>query len=640
MPPNLNILVIAMCGITGIFYQSSGTVDGAELKRMCDVMQHRGPDDEGVYVAGPVGIGMRRLSIIDLASGHQPIHNEEKSVWVVLNGEIYNYRELRADLEAKGHRFYTHSDTETIVHLYEEYGEECVQHLNGMFGFALWDDHRKKLLIARDRAGEKQIYYAFKGGKFVFGSEIKCLLQTDVVSKDIDHAALDAYLTYLYVPAPATIFRDVRELPAAHLLVLDRDGLRIRRYWDLEFRIDRKNNAQYFVEAFAERFRRSVRSRLVSDVSLGALLSGGVDSSAVVAAMSEYATGPVKTFCIGYGDEGAYYDERRYAKMVADQFGTQHHEFVVKPQIVEMIPEIVRAFDQPFADSSAIANYYVFRETRKHVKVVLSGLGGDEVAAGYERHFGIRWQKHYRDVPRWLREGVVERVVNFLPDSKKGNRLVERAKRFVRTGALPSDQAYHRYVSAFDAGQRHLLYSDKLNHSIQLEASYEKFDQFFNRSGIDDVLNRALYTDIMMYLPGDLLPLTDRMSMAHSIEARAPFVDHELMEFMATVPPELKIKGFNKKHLLKLAFAKTLPREILYRRKQGFTVPLTVWFRNELNPLIKRVLSQERIERVGLFKWPVVKRMLDEHMSHKENHHSRIWALLMLMLWHELYQPN
>lgn len=629
-----------MCGITGILYQSSGSVDSAELKRMCDVMQHRGPDDEGAYVAGPVGIGMRRLSIIDLASGHQPIHNEDKSVWVVLNGEIYNYRELRDQLEARGHRFYTKSDTETIAHLYEEYGEDCVQHLNGMFGFALWDDRRKKLLIARDRAGEKQIYYAFKNGKFIFGSEIKCLLQSDVASKDIDRGALDAYLTYLYVPAPATIFRDVRELPAAHLLVMDGDGPRIRRYWDLEFRVDRKNDAQHFVDAFAERFRHSVRSRLVSDVPLGALLSGGIDSSAVVAAMSEFASEPVRTFCIGYGEEGSYYDERRYARMVADRFGTQHREFVVEPQIVEILPEIVRAFDQPFADSSAIANYYVFRETRKHVKVVLSGLGGDEVAAGYERHLGIRWQKHYRDVPRWLREGVVERVVNRLPDSRKGNRLIERVKRFVRTGALPADQAYQRYVSAFDAGWRRELYSDGLAQSVRLEASQEKFGQFFNRDGIDDVLNRALYTDVMMYLPGDLLTLTDRMSMAHSIEARAPFVDHELMEFMATVPPELKIRGFDKKYLLKRAFAGRLPKEILYRRKQGFTVPLTVWFRNELSPLIRRVLSKERIEGMGLFRWPTVERMLEEHMSHRENHHSRIWALLIFMLWHETYQPN
>jgi asparagine synthase (glutamine-hydrolysing) len=629
-----------MCGIAGISYRYDGRVDALELRRMCDVMRHRGPDDEGFHVAGPVGIGMRRLSIIDLASGHQPIHNEDKTLWVVLNGEIYNYRELREGLEARGHRFYTRSDTETLVHLYEEYGEACVEHLNGMFCFALWDDTRKKLFIARDRAGEKQLYYAIRDGKFVFGSEIKCLLQTDVVSKDIDLAALDSYFTYLYVPAPATMFRDVRELPPAHVLVFDRDGVRTRRYWRLEFKIDRKNDSRYFVDAFRERFHQAVRARLVSDVPLGALLSGGIDSSAVVAAMSKYASGPVKTFSIGYADEGSYYDERRYARVVADLFSTEHHEIVVQPQVTEIIPQLVTAFDQPFADSSAIANYYVFRETRKHVTVVLSGLGGDEVAAGYERHLGIRLQKYYRDVPRWLREGLVERVVNLLPDSKKGNRFIERMKRFVRAGALPSDEAYYRYVTAFDDDRRTGLYSDRLRGSVRFESAKESYDQYFGRAGIADVLDRALYTDIMMYLPGDLLTLTDRMSMLHSIEARAPFIDHALMEFMATVPPELKLKGIEKKYLLKRAFENILPRQILYRRKQGFTVPLTLWFRKELNPFIRSMLSKERLERTGLFRWSSIERMLDEHMRHKENHHSRIWALLMFMVWHDMYGPN
>jgi len=629
-----------MCGIAGISYQHDGRVDPAELQRMCNVMRHRGPDDEGAYVAGPIGIGMRRLSIIDLASGHQPIHNEDKTLWVVLNGEIYNFRELRESLESKGHRFYTQSDTETLVHLYEEYGEDCVRHLNGMYCFALWDERRRKLFIARDRIGEKQLYYATRNGKFVFGSEIKCLLQTDTVSNDMDLAALDAYFTYLYVPAPATLFRDVRELPPAHALVFDRDGIRTRRYWELEFKVDRRNDPQFFVDAFRDRFYQAVRSRLVSDVPLGALLSGGVDSSAVVAAMSKYATGPVKTFSIGYGSKGLYYDERRHARVVADRFSTEHHEFEVQPQIVEIIPQLVNAFDQPFADSSAIANYYVFRETRKHVTVVLSGLGGDEVAAGYERHLGIRLQKYYRALPRWVREALVERIVNLLPDSRKGNRLVERIKRFVRSGALSSDEAYFRYVTAFDDERRRGLYSDRLRGAVRFESARESYDQYFGRAGIDDVLNRALHTDIMMYLPGDLLTLTDRMSMLHSIEARAPFIDHTLMEFMATVPPELKLKGFEKKHLLKRAFENILPREILHRRKQGFTVPLTLWFRNELNPFIRATLSRDRVERTGLFQWSSIERLLDEHMRHRENHHSRIWALLMFMVWHDLYKPN
>jgi asparagine synthase (glutamine-hydrolysing) len=629
-----------MCGIAGIAYQGERQVDAGELQRMCDVIRHRGPDDQGAYVGGAVGIGMRRLSIIDLASGHQPIHNEDKTLWVVLNGEIYNYRELRVGLESKGHRFYTNSDTETLVHLYEEYGEDCVQHLNGMFCFALWDEPRRKLFIARDRAGEKQVYFALKDGKFVFGSEIKCLLQTNVVSKDIDLAALDAYFTYLYVPAPATFFRDIRELPPAHVLVFDRNGIRTRRYWDLEFKVDRVHDERYFVEAFRERFYQAVRARLVSDVPLGALLSGGVDSSAIVAAMSESATGPVKTFTIGYDSGGAHYDERRHARVVADRFATEHHELVVQPDVVELIPQLVSAFDQPFADSSAIANYYVFRETRKHVTVVLSGLGGDEIGAGYERHLGIRLQQFYRELPRALREGLVERVVNRLPDSRKGSRVVERAKRFVRTGAMSSSDAYYRYITAFDDDRRPRLYSARLRGAVRLESAKATFEQHFGRAGIADVLNRALYTDIMMYLPGDLLTLTDRMSMLHSIESRAPFIDHTLMEFMATVPPELKLKGFDKKHLLKRAFEDVLPRQILYRRKQGFTVPLTVWFRNELNPLIREMLSRERVERTGLFHWPAIEQLLEEHMGHRENHHNRIWALLMFMVWHDMYKPN
>ncbi|MGH8581629.1 MAG: asparagine synthase (glutamine-hydrolyzing) [Gammaproteobacteria bacterium] len=629
-----------MCGIAGIAYQNAGQPDPAELKRMCDVIRHRGPDDEGTHVSGRAAIGMRRLSIIDLASGHQPIHNEDRTLWVVLNGEIYNFRELRAGLETRGHRFYTQSDTEILVHLYEEHGERCVAYLKGMYSFALWDEPRQRLFAARDRIGEKPLYYALRNGKLVFGSEIKCLLQTDAVSKDLDLAALDAYFTFLYIPAPATIFRDIRELPAAHALVFDRDGLRIERYWTLDFCVDRSRDSEATVQAFRERFYQAVRGQLVSDVPLGALLSGGIDSSAVVAAMSEAASGRVKTFSIGYGAEGAYYDERRYARQVAERYSTEHHEIVVQPQVLEIIPELVRAFDQPFADSSAIANYYVFRETRRHVTVVLSGLGGDEVGAGYERYLALQLQRYYRALPNSLRAGLVEPLVNRIPDSKQGNRITERIKRFVRTGALPSQDAYLRYITAFDEERRGGFYSPRLSRAISLDAARAAYDQTFGRASIADLLNRALYTDLMLYLPGDLLVLTDRMSMLHSIEARAPFIDHTLVEFMATVPPEMKLKGFDKKHLLKRAFQGVLPKEILYRRKQGFTVPLTVWFRNDLGPYTRSLLCKERLEATGLFQWPSIARLLEEHMSHKENHHNRIWGLLMFMVWYELYQPN
>lgn len=607
---------------------------------MCDTIRHRGPDDEGTFVSDFVGIGMRRLSIIDLAGGHQPIHNEDQSIWIVLNGEIYNYRELRNDLEARGHRFYTDSDTETLVHLYEEYGDDFLDHLVGMFGLALWDGKRQRLVVARDRVGEKQIYYGLRNGKLVIGSEIKCLLATDAVSRRLNIDAIDKYLNYLYVPAPATFYTDIMELPPGHRLVFDRTGLHVDRYWDIHFKIDRVSAPDSFVDGFRERFDAAVRSRLVSDVPLGALLSGGVDSSAVVASMCEHASGSVKTYCIGYGGDSSYYDERKYARMVADRFSTEHHEFVVQPDVTDCIRRIVRAFDQPFADSSAIANYYVFRETARSVKVVLSGVGGDELAAGYERHLGIRLHGYYRQSPKWLRETVMERIVNMLPDSKRGSRLIERAKRFIRTGALPADEAYFRFNATWDADSRQTLYSEKLRGAMNAQDTWAPFDCNFNREGIPDDLSRSLYADLMMYLPGDLLTLTDRMSMQSSIEARAPFLDHKLIEYMATVPPELKLKGFEKKHILKQAFRGRLPDEILYRRKQGFTVPLTVWFRNELRPFVEETLSKSRVESTGLFEWSSVRRLLDEHFAGKENHHSRIWALLVMMVWLEEYQPD
>lgn len=629
-----------MCGIAGVAYASDGLADRAQVERMCEVIRHRGPDDEGIFVDGPVGLGMRRLSIIDIATGHQPIHNEGRTVWVVLNGEIYNFESLRQELLQLGHHFYTQSDTETLVHLYEQYGQDMVRRLNGMFAFAIWDCAKRRLFIARDRLGEKQLFYSFQNGKLLFGSELKCLLATGEPSREIDLRAVDEYFTFLYTPAPRTIYRDIHELPPGHTLVLDEKGLQLQRYWQLAFIVNRETDERYFVDTLTSKFQQAVRSRMVSDVPLGALLSGGVDSSAIVAAMAESGEVTVKTFCIGYGNEGADFDERQHARLVARHFGTEHHEFVVKPRVVEELPHIVRAFDQPFADSSAIVNYYVYRETRKHVKVVLSGLGGDEVAAGYERHLGMRLRHRYRMLPRFFREQVLENVVAALPASALGSRFVERAKRFVRTGRLADDQAYLQIQSAFNETQRDSLFTSDFSDRLSRAPPSHDFIDYFNHDGIADTLNRVLFTDLMTYLPGDLLALTDRMSMAHSVEARAPFLDHELVEFMATVPPELKIRGLTKKYLLKQSLKGRLPSDILQRRKQGFTAPLSVWFRNELVPLMRSVLSQERIESVGYFNWPTVARLLDEHIAGRENHHSRIWALLMFMMWHDADQQS
>ncbi len=628
-----------MCGIVGLFNSDGAPVDAGDLDQMLATIVHRGPDDHGTFTDSGIGIGMRRLSIIDLAAGHQPIHNESRSVWVVLNGEIYNFAGLRAELEARGHRFYTSSDTETIVHLYEEHGDAFVEHLNGMFGIALWDCARRRLVLARDRVGEKQLYWTLKDGRFAFGSEIKCVLATGLSARRLDLAALKGYFTLLYAPAPATIFDDIHELPPAHYAVVSAEGITVRRYWDLQFRPEPYRNEQEWVEGFRRQFFETVRSRLVSDVPLGALLSGGIDSSAIVAAMAEAAAGPVKTYCIGYADDSSYYDERRYARLVAEKFATEHHELVVEPDIVDVIPKLVRAFDQPFADSSAIANYYVFQETRKHVKVVLSGLGGDEVAGGYERYVGLKVLQYYRALPAWLRRGVLERLAAALPESGNGARGIERFKRFVRIGALTDADAYLGYVANFGSTQRERLWSPEARSAVDDRGADRWILDSFNGPNAHEALNRALYTDLRTYLPGDLLQLTDRMSMAHSIEARAPFVDHRLLEFMAGVPVHLKIRGLRKKYLLKQAFRGRLPEEILHRRKQGFTLPLTIWFRTVLKSYLTEMLGPARLRATGLFDVDYVQRLMDEHFSLRENHHARLWSLVMFMSWYDAYKP-
>jgi len=624
-----------MCGIAGIYNQD--TVDKDLLKRMCDVIRHRGPDDEGYYFGNNIGIGMRRLSIIDLNTGRQPIHNEDKTVWIVFNGEIYNFMELREELEKKEHRFYTRTDTETIIHLYEELEEGCVDRLNGMFCFAIWDENKRKLLIARDRIGEKQVYYYCReGGLLLFGSEIKSLLQYEEISKEIDVNALDAYFTYLYVPSPQTIFKHIRKLPPGHILTMHRNTIKIKKYWDLEYNIkeDRPHN---FIEGFKERFKKAVRIRLISDVPLGAFLSGGIDSSAITAVMSEYMDRPVETFSIGYNDKGYYYDERKYAKIVAERFGTNHHEFVVQPDILKIIPEIVKHFDEPFADSSAIPNYYISQMTRKHVTVAMSGLGGDEIGAGYERYIGILLWKYYKLIPRYVRESLIARLINTLPDSKKGKRFVDRAKRFVNTGTLSVDETYLSYISSLKYQQRQKLYSRDLLKQVDLRHAEEIFHGYFSRNAHLDLINKILFVDLKMYLPDDLLTLTDRMSMAHSLEVRAPFLDHTLVEYMASIPPELKLKGFTKKYILKKAFEGILPDEILYRKKKGFTLPLTLWLRGEARPLIRDILNEDNINKIGFFKWETVQQLMERHFSGRENYHGQLWALIIFLIWHDLY---
>ncbi len=626
-----------MCGIAGIIERPGKSVDRGTLQRMCDVIVHRGPDAEGMYVRDNVGLGMRRLSIIDLSTGQQPIHNEDQTVWVVFNGEIYNYQSLRCRLEKAGHRFYTHSDTETLVHLYEEYGEGFAEHLNGMFCFALYDLARSKIVIARDRLGEKQLYYSWQSGTLVFGSEIKCVLESGRVSRDLNLRSLDQYFRYLYIPQPATAFAHIHELPPATCMVLEEgQEPRLCSYWKLSFAPKQCNHAD-LAEAVREQFARSVRTRLVSDVPLGVLLSGGIDSSAVAAMMVRAGGEKVRTFTIGYGNGAEVYDERAHARAFAQHFGTEHHEFVIKPDIVDLLPKLVRAFDQPFGDSSAVANYYVFQETRKHLKVVLTGLGGDEVFAGYERHMALRMHRLLTRAPTWVREKLLPAIVERLPEPKSGGRWTDRAKRFARAARESSETAYLGYVTWFDDQTRRSLYTEEMASAVDGSSGAEAFLRTFASAGDDDVLSQALYADTLTYLPGDLLVLTDRMSMANSVEARAPFIDHELVELVAQMPAAAKMRGLEKKHLLKQAIGPLIPAEILKRPKKGFTIPLTLWLRDELQPYMRAVLARDRIERTGLLQWPAVSRLIEEHVARRQNHQARLWALLVFMNWHEQY---
>ncbi|MEM8815839.1 MAG: asparagine synthase (glutamine-hydrolyzing) [Pseudomonadota bacterium] len=625
-----------MCGITGIVAPPDAAVELKRIQAMCDVMVHRGPDDEGSLIKDHVGLGMRRLSIIDLHSGNQPVHNEDKTVWVVLNGEIYNYRELRDELEKKGHSFYTESDTEVLVHLYEELGDAFVGRLSGMFGIALYDVPRQRVLIARDRIGEKQIYYAETPHGLVFGSEIKCVLASGRVEADLDVAAVSEYLRYLYIPAPRTIYRQIRELPPGSLMVVDKGQTpRVSAYWTLERPEERISSEAEAIERVRDQLSRSVESRLVSDVPVGALLSGGIDSSAVVANMVRASSQPVRTFTIGYAGEASVYDERSDARLIAEHLGTEHHELVIEPDLEDVIPKLVRAFDQPFADSSAVANYYVFQATSEHVKVVLSGLGGDELFAGYERHLAIRRHASLSWIPPLLRTRLIPGLVGLLPDPKSGARIVDRAKRFSAALKLPVAEAYEAYMTSFTPPQQQAL----LHGDVQAQLASQAPDTHFldNWRRFEDMgpVEAATSVDMLTYLPGDLLTLTDRMSMQHSIEARAPLIDYELIDLAMSIPGYLRIAGAEKKRILREVVRKEIPPEILDRPKRGFTLPITNWFRGELKTYLRDMLSERRIRETGVFNHAAVERLIDEHVSMRQNHHARLWALLMFVVWQE-----
>jgi len=624
-----------MCGICGItFHEHERPVPEAVVRSMCSAITHRGPDDEGVLVRGNTGLGMRRLSIIDLASGHQPISNEDGSIWIVFNGEIYNHLELREELLKKGHVFRTNSDTEAIVHAYEEFGESCPAKLNGMFAFAILDTRKRSLFIARDRLGIKPLYYYHDSEKFVFGSELKSILRVDKIPREVSLEALDAFLTFEYVPAPLSILRGISKLPPGHSLTLKDSKISISEYWDLRFS-ERERSEDDLCEELRELLRDAVRIRLMSDVPLGAFLSGGIDSSAIVALMSAEMSQPVKTFSIGFKESS--YNESSFARIVSERFKTEHHEFTIEPNALELTEKLVAHLDEPFGDFSIFPTYLVSKMAREFVTVTLSGDGGDELFGGYDTYIANKLGLAYARIPAGIRSKVISPLLNSLPPTEKKKGLINRARRFDEGMRLPSDLEHTRWMIFLQAAEKAQMYSETTRQGLAGTDSYRHVRNYFSKSGTADPLNRQLYVDIKSYLVDDILVKVDRMSMATSLEARVPFLDHRFVEFSASIPGSLKLRGKSTKYLLKKAMADLLPPEIVGRGKEGFSIPIKSWLKGELKELMLDVLAPEKVRREGFFNPDHVEKLKREHLENRENHSHRLWALMVFEIWQDIY---
>ena len=623
-----------MCGICGVFSEQR-PVESNTLQRMNDTLVRRGPDQGGTFLGKGVGLAMRRLSIIDLSGGQQPIHNEDSSVWIVFNGEIYNYRELRDDLLLRGHKFETNSDTEVIVHLYEEYGDDLVKYLRGMFAFAIWDIPKRRGLVVRDRLGIKPLFYAQSGDTLVFGSEIKAVLASGLPSKKLDYQALDAFFTFTYIPAPLTIYTDVRKLEPGHLLVFESGRIEKKRYWDLDAKCqDEDSNWE---ERFDKAIEDAVESHLVSDVPIGAFLSGGIDSSLVVALMSQHTTDPVQTFTMGFGgSKNPLLDERPLAAKVASRYGCHFREYLVQPDFRDIVGDIANAFDEPFADDSVVPSYYISQFTRQHVKVALSGLGGDELFGGYERYSGVLLGDAYgRLVPESLHRLLVNPAIQRLPEPALGGDRVNHAKRFASAVMRTPAQRYLSLVSTIGQSERRRLFTSHLAQEIDF-ARTDKFitEPYENCNAPDDVA-RALYVDMKTYLPEDILALSDRLSMWHSLELRVPLIDHELVELSCRLPTRFKLNWKRKKILLKKIASRYLPPEIINHRKQGFESPMGAWLRTDLSGYARQILGKDRIGKTGLFDNDYVTNKLDEHLSGRHKNNKLLFSLIMFQEWYE-----
>ena len=622
-----------MCGIAGIVSTELGARQDVEtIRLMCNAIVHRGPDDEGFYLGDGAGLGMRRLSIIDLSGGHQPIHNETQNVWMVFNGEIYNFPELRRELESRGHTFYTHSDTEVIVHLYEELGTDCVRKLRGMFAFALWDERRKTLLLARDRLGKKPLHYAFEKGLLFFGSEIKSLLTVAPELADVDPEAMLSYFQFGYIPDPFTAFRTIRRLPPGHLLEFEAGQIKVRSYWDIpSYGTFDPGSEDECLDELERRLEEAVRIRLISDVPLGALLSGGVDSSTIVALMARTNSGSVKTFSIGFPYED--FSETTHARTVADRFGTHHNEFIVDPDFNETLDKLTHMLEEPFADSSILPTYHVSRLARQHVTVALSGDGGDELYAGYDRYQINLHRRVFEKIPDWVGHAYRDHIYPRLPHGTRG-------RKFAYNISLGARDRYIDSLSYLppDLRERFVFSGDFLDFAASRTSPAELFRNYYDRAPADDELSRMQYLDTKTYLTADVLTKVDRMSMAASLEVRCPLLDHEFVEWSASLAPHWKLRmGKSKYALKKLAERLGVPTPAINRPKQGFAMPLAHWFRKELKSGIGHILLEPRSLARGYFNPSGVRTMLEEHWQGRRDNSGSLWILLMFELWHRNY---
>lgn len=629
-----------MCGITGTLNFDGRPADPGETEAMVATLRHRGPNDTGVITDGPASLGIARLSVIDLETGHQPIHNEDRSVHAVVNGEIYNYQALREDLSSRGHQFHTRSDAEVVVHLYEEYGEQFPEYLRGMFAIALWDSNRRRLVLVRDRLGVKPLFYCLEPGRLVFGSELKALLAGGI-PRTLDLQGADDYLTYGYIPDEESIFQNVRKLGAAHTLVCEHDGsLRKQRYWDvLDPRWDDEHRAAADPKsrgpAFWDLFKQAVRLRLASDVPLGVLLSGGIDSSAVLAAIREVTGRPIKTFTVGFPDQS--YDESALARLTARHFGAEHHELIAQPDDSRIVSHYIRHFDEPYGESSAIPIYYLAGMAAREITVAIGGDGGDELMGGYNHHFASLLMARYNRLPAPLSRRLIPWVVNALPVSHSRASFEHLAKRFVSAADASPEQAQLRWLEIISADAKQQLYGPLLRDRPGKLPAFRFMEEAFLRARALTPLNRLLYADQQIYLRDGILAKVDRMTMAHGLESRGPFLDHKLAEFAMRLPDECKIRGWRRKVLLKQLLRRKLPPRVRRRKKMGFVIPLAQWLAGDLNQLLRDTLSADSLRREGIFDPGFVQRLIGEHSARERDHSKALWGILVFTLWLRTY---